>query len=215
MDIIKKGFGEQLKTLRKIKNYTQESLAEAIGINLRQLARIEAGESFVSSDTLYKICKILDVSPRNLFNFELSEELLMTGTDECVYFNVIKQDNIIRVVFSERKTEVEGREDLDDDQSFDYRMLAMAQRLQKDIFVNELEDGVEVCTKVYTVGGEIKIKKDNSELSDVERLKNNVQKIANDKKKLAYMNLAFDSLYDNKALNELKMLIKGIELMQA
>ena len=77
MDIIKRGFGEQLKVMRKIKGLTQESLAERIGINLRQLARIEAGESFVSSQTLYKICNVLEVSPMVLFNFDLEQEVLM------------------------------------------------------------------------------------------------------------------------------------------
>ena len=55
-----------LKELRKIRNFTQEKLAESIGINLRQLARIEAGESFVSSDTLLKICTALETTPKSL-----------------------------------------------------------------------------------------------------------------------------------------------------
>lgn len=72
MDIIKKGFGICLKNMRKEKNLTQEKLAEKIGINLRQLARIEAGESFVTSDTLLKICNVLETSPHKLFDFNLT-----------------------------------------------------------------------------------------------------------------------------------------------
>ena len=207
MDIIKKRFGEQLKYLRKIKNYTQESLSEAIGINLRQLARVEAGESFVSSDTLYKICKTLEISPQVLFNFDLEEELLMTGTDNRLYFNVTKNGKILTLVLKN-----DNKTDEVNEQSFDTRMLSIAQRLQKEIFVNEIEDGVEICTKLYSPNGEIKTI-NNSE-NKYELLKNNINSIAKDKKKLEYMNLAYESLFDKEALKELKTLIKGIELTQ-
>lgn len=74
MSIVKKGFGKNLKEIRKSKCITQEKLSEKIGINLRQLARIEAGESFVTAETLERICLELEVSPNILFNFPLSEE---------------------------------------------------------------------------------------------------------------------------------------------
>lgn len=214
MDIIKKGFGERLKTLRKIKNYTQEALAEEIGINLRQLARIESGESFISSTTLYKICKILNVTPKTLFNFSIEDILLKTGTGNEVYFNVIKHDNVLRLVFNENQsTDIEEQEE-EEEPSFDSQMLALAQRLQKDVIVNEIEDGVEVLTKIFTPNGNIKTTVKNTAANDFENLKNKLKQIINDKKKLSYMNLAFESLHSREALNELKILIKGIELMQ-
>ena len=45
-------------------------------------------------------------------------------------------------------------------------------------------------------------------------LKRNIQTIANDKRKLEYMNLAYHSLSSKESLNELKILIRGIELLQ-
>lgn len=213
MDIIKKRFGERLKTLRKVKNYTQEALAEDVGINLRQLARIEAGESFISSITLYKICKVLNITPRALFNFSIEDTLLKTGTNNEVYFNVIKQDNVLKLVFNENQSvDIEEQEKAQN--SFDSQMLILAQRLQKDVYVNEIEDGVEVLTKIFTPSGEIKTTIKNSTTDDFENLKNKLKQIVNDKKKLSYMNLAFESLHNKEALNELKILIKGIELMQ-
>ena len=213
MDIIKKGFGDRLKTLRKIKNYTQEALAEEIGINLRQLARIESGESFISSTTLYKICKVLDIAPKTLFDFSVEDLLLRTGTSNEVYFNVIKQDNVLRLVFDKKQpANLEGQDE--EVLSFDSQMLALAQRLQKDVFVNEIEDGVVVLTKIFTPSGNIKTTVKNTAADDFENLKNKLKQIVNDKKKLSYMNLAFESLHNKEALNELKILIKGIELMQ-
>ena len=138
MDIIKKQFGKQLKSLRKSKKYTQESLSESIGINLRQLARIEAGESFVSSETLYKICKTLQVSPKNLFDF------------------TINQDN------SENK----------------------------NLIINEKVENL------------------------FKELEDKIKNISDNEQKLEYMLLAYKSMQDKNAVNELKLLIRGIELTQ-
>ena len=62
--------------------------------------------------------------------------------------------------------------------------------------------------------GEIRITNNNQDSSSVEVLKQNIQSIAKDKKKLEYMSIAFHSLTSKEALNELKILISGIELMQ-
>ena len=214
--MIKKKFGEQLKTLRKIANLTQEQLAEDIGINLRQLARIEAGESFVSSDTLYNICRVLNVSPKSLFDFYLQEEVLKSGTGECVYLNFIKKDNVIKLAFKEKNNKVNNTNisDLFIEQSFDAKMIALAKRLQKPILVSEVIDGTEVSTKKYFLDGEIKIINNIQENSLFLSLKNKINNIADDRKKIEYMNLAYDSLFSKEALNELKTLIKGIELIQ-
>ena len=40
----KKAFGQKLRNIRKLRKLTQEALAEAIDIDLRQVVRLEAGE---------------------------------------------------------------------------------------------------------------------------------------------------------------------------
>lgn len=212
MDIIKKGFGNNLKDLRKIRNFTQEKLAESIGINLRQLARIEAGESFVSSETLLKICTALDVTPKSLFDYDISEAYLMTGTGNNVHFSVIKSGNIIQLVKDVNK--IADEQNTEPVQDIDEKMLNMAKRLQKEITVDEIRDGVVAYTKIYKPNGETKIKNDNSANTDYELLKEKINKISNDSRKLDFMNLAFDSLSSSQALSQLKILIKGIELTQ-
>ena len=69
MNEIKTYFGKNLKKLRKIKGYSQEVLAEKIGIDRRQLTRIETGKSYPSFATLNSICDALDISPSLLFDF--------------------------------------------------------------------------------------------------------------------------------------------------
>lgn len=70
MSYLKKGLGDNIKLLRKMKGITQEQLAELIEVDQRQLARIEAGESFATAETLEKISENLNVSIKILFNIE-------------------------------------------------------------------------------------------------------------------------------------------------
>lgn len=95
----KKSFGEKLKRLRKNKNLTQEQLAEMIGIDSRNLSRIEVGSSFVKAETLSKILKTLDVTTEQLFSndhIKTKEELL---ADIIKYAKMIKdeQDKLEKV----------------------------------------------------------------------------------------------------------------------
>ena len=49
---LKEQFGKQVKLLRQYRNMTQECLSELVDIDIRQLARIESGDSFVTAETL-------------------------------------------------------------------------------------------------------------------------------------------------------------------
>ena len=66
-------FGNNLKRIRKREKLTQEQLADYLGINWRQVARIEAGESFIKSETLYKLCMIFEIQPSELFDFSIGD----------------------------------------------------------------------------------------------------------------------------------------------
>ena len=49
---------------------TQEQLAEKIGISPKSLSQIELGNNFVSADNLERICSVLNVQAKCLFDFE-------------------------------------------------------------------------------------------------------------------------------------------------
>ena len=74
---LKKLFGAQVKLLRNFRKLTQEELSEKINIDIRQLARIEAGSSFATSETIEKICMALNVSYKELFDFDNDDEYMM------------------------------------------------------------------------------------------------------------------------------------------
>ena len=70
MSEIKKKLGKKIKYYRELKGFTQEELAEKLDFNCRSLSFIECGTNFVTADTLDKLCKTLEVTPKQLFDFE-------------------------------------------------------------------------------------------------------------------------------------------------
>lgn len=63
-------FGKQLRLVRLAKGYTQEQLANELGIEISQISRIERGVINTSVSTLYAICKVLGVDISELFVFD-------------------------------------------------------------------------------------------------------------------------------------------------
>lgn len=61
---------KRIKLLRKKANMTQEVLAEKVGIGLVHMSKIEIGIARPSIPVLYKIANILNVSVKDLFDFE-------------------------------------------------------------------------------------------------------------------------------------------------
>lgn len=74
MSEIKKKLGKRIKYFRELQGLTQEQLAEKLDINCRSLSFIECGTNFVTAETLEKICDILKVTPKQLFDFEYYTE---------------------------------------------------------------------------------------------------------------------------------------------
>ena len=70
MNNIKQLLGKRVKLFREQRQITQEELALKIGVNSRTVSLIERGLNFVTADTLYSIAKVLDVTPKNLFDFD-------------------------------------------------------------------------------------------------------------------------------------------------
>lgn len=54
--------GGRIKALRNAKNFTQEQIADRIGISRQKYARIESGANNITLEVLSQIAKILDVS---------------------------------------------------------------------------------------------------------------------------------------------------------
>lgn len=69
-NIIKLKFGENLRNIRLAKGFTQEQLANELGIEISQISRIERGIINTSISTLYSISLILNVNVADFFDFD-------------------------------------------------------------------------------------------------------------------------------------------------
>ena len=74
---VKKEYKEKYKKLglkisyyRRLKNFTQETLAEALEINATFLGQVECGVKGISLDNLFKISEVLEISTKKFFDFE-------------------------------------------------------------------------------------------------------------------------------------------------
>ncbi len=62
-------FGLNVVYYRKRKKLTQLQLAELVDIDRSHISAIELGNVGVSLDVLFKMCEVLDVAPKDLFDF--------------------------------------------------------------------------------------------------------------------------------------------------
>ena len=83
--------------MRKEKHLTLEQMAEMIGIDARNLIKIENAQTFPRIKTLEKIIEVLDIQPACLFNFEHlddTEKLKAKITDK-----LNSDDNLVKLVY--------------------------------------------------------------------------------------------------------------------
>lgn len=69
-EAVLKKFGENLRKLRSAKGLSQEQLELKAGISKNQVGNIERGEVNITLITATAISKALEISPKELFDFE-------------------------------------------------------------------------------------------------------------------------------------------------
>lgn len=60
----------KIKNIRELKNYTQEYMAERLGVTQAGYSKIEKGKTSLSYEKLVDIGKILDVSVEDIISFD-------------------------------------------------------------------------------------------------------------------------------------------------
>lgn len=60
--------GRRVRAFRKLKGYTQQQLADSVGISLAVLGAVERGNRRLEDKILNKIADVLGVSPEELAN---------------------------------------------------------------------------------------------------------------------------------------------------
>lgn len=62
-------FGLNVVYFRKRKRLTQLQLAELIDVDRSHISAIELGNVGVSFDVIFKLCEVLEIKPKDLFDF--------------------------------------------------------------------------------------------------------------------------------------------------
>ena len=219
MTYLKQAFGQNLRLLRKARGLTQEQLSELINLNQRQLTRVESGDSFVSSTVLEKLVVALNVDIKTLFDFKLKEVILnKTGTDDNFHYKIIKTDNVLRLqkINTLQKTPQIEEEKIIESAPDEY-LINTAKMLNTSITAQYLKDKRLAYTYIYHPNGKIDLIKagnvNTEENKNIEKLLDKIKKIAANKQQVNYINLAFESLSNKTARQELKMILNGMDLV--
>jgi transcriptional regulator with XRE-family HTH domain len=72
----------KLKQLRELKNFTQEYVAQQLGLTTRAYSKIESGETQLTINRLNEISKILGVDPIEAMGFDHKNIFNNYGTQE-------------------------------------------------------------------------------------------------------------------------------------
>ena len=64
----RRNIGEAIRMNRKNAGFTQEALAEAVGLNPKYIGEIERGEKIISIEALLRIAKAVKTPVRDFFN---------------------------------------------------------------------------------------------------------------------------------------------------
>ena len=64
--------GKRMFEARKKKGYTQEQLADLLGISYKSISGAENGQKIMRPESLIKVCEVLDISLDYLLTGELS-----------------------------------------------------------------------------------------------------------------------------------------------
>lgn len=70
MQEFKKALGKRIQNIRKQRKFTQEKLAELVGIEVPSLSNIETGKYAPSIENLQKLSEVLEVRPWEFYYFE-------------------------------------------------------------------------------------------------------------------------------------------------
>lgn len=96
MQTAKELLGMRVREVRKKRQLSQEKLAEKVGVDPKQISRIEGGKSAPSLDTLESLARSLQVEMKDLLDFQhlIAEESI---EDQALRLLLLMDDQTKRV----------------------------------------------------------------------------------------------------------------------
>ncbi len=100
-DKILQKIGNNIKTARQLKGFTQEKLAEQLNKSVNFVSLVERGKSGIGIKTIIDICNILDIEPNSIFggivNYENKKDKMiidsissLANDDKEIVINLIE-----------------------------------------------------------------------------------------------------------------------------
>lgn len=80
-------FGEKLSKLRKESNYTQEQLADILGVSRQSVSKWELDETYPETEKMIQIGKLFDCS----MDYLLKEDITQTNGSKKIFFHKKEQ----------------------------------------------------------------------------------------------------------------------------
>ena len=80
-------FGDNLKTIRKIKKMSQEQLAERVNVSRQSVSKWETGEAYPEMNNILQLCKIFNCKINDLVHCNMSD---IASLDSEIVMNVVK-----------------------------------------------------------------------------------------------------------------------------
>lgn len=191
-------FSERFKVLRKELGLKQGDLAHTCNVKLTSISKYENDVIKPSFDMLSKLGLAYNVNLNWLINEIGSmfvetkiKQLLKNGTDD---FEIELIENI-------------GENPIVDD-------ISHSLTLTNDLKIEYYSADNSTYTKIYHKNGEIEYEGKVDVERNFEYILRKIQNICKDKNQFEFVLTAINAIQDEKALNELKMLIKGMEISQ-
>ena len=190
-------FSQRLKHLRKELNLRQDDLAKSCGAKLTAISKYENELIKPAFDMLSKIGLAYNVNLNWLINeigsmfIETPQRrLVKTGTGEFV---------------TEETSDTQTLAVMENSHNLD---------LDKDLKVEFYGADNETFTKIYRKDGNVEYKAGSLLAANFQNLADKIAEVCDDEDKYEFIMTALNSLQDENALKELKIMIKGIELAQ-
>ncbi len=74
----------KIKQIRELKNFTQEYVADRIGLSTRAYSKIESGETQLTVNRLNEISEILEIDPIELLGFDHRQVFIIVRKKEIL-----------------------------------------------------------------------------------------------------------------------------------
>jgi transcriptional regulator with XRE-family HTH domain len=99
---------QKIKSIRKLRNFTQETIAEKLGISTYSYAKIERGETDVKYSRLQQIAKIMGIELEDLFSMDDKKVFNLIGDNNTHYLTCNNNTSIeqVEIKYEQEKTQL-------------------------------------------------------------------------------------------------------------